>query len=346
MNGAQHGGEDGGAPVAHDFSSNASPLGPPAALWQALQQADRRYYPDPAYANLRERLGHAHGLSPDQVLPTAGGAEAIRRLTLAAMLEGITEVWVPMPGFGDYALAARALELTVRSYAHPTEIHPQGEALVWVCDPCNPTGTLLEMADWLWLAALPRTRLVVDQAYAPLCLQRSPRTPPSCAWRLICPNKALGLTGVRAAYLLAPSHEDALCRRATRLAPSWVLAAEGQSLLWHWADEATALWLAQAREQLATWSETQWALLQTLGWAQHDSATNFRLVHPPKARVPASLAIPGLVAALRGHGIRVRDAASFGLPGWLRLSTQPPASQAALQAALASLQEEHGGPPS
>ncbi len=330
MNGATHGGEDGGLPVAHDFSSNASPLGPPPSLWRALQRADRRHYPDPAYTALRERLAAAHGLTPERVLPASGGAEAIRRLTLAAQREGTTEVWVPQPGFGDYALAAQALDLPVHPYARALDIRPTGPALVWLCEPCNPTGALLSATDWAWLNALHNTRLVVDQAYAPLCLSGAPLPAPPAAWRLVCPNKALGLTGVRAAYLLAPAHDPLLVQRLLRLAPSWVLAAEGQVLLWHWADEATAAWLADARAQLAQWRDSQAALLQARGWTLRPSATNFQLASPPRP--------VGLAAALRRRGLRVRDAASFGLPEWLRLSAQPPTSQAALAAALDALQ--------
>ncbi|PZP32137.1 MAG: aminotransferase [Roseateles depolymerans] len=332
MNGALHGGEDGGAPVAHDFSSNASPLGPPPTLWRAVQQADRRHYPDPAYRALRNHLAAAHDCSTTQVLPASGGTEAIRRLTLAARLEGCAEVWVPAPGFGDYALAAQALDLPVHGYARVQDICPTGAALVWACDPCNPTGALLQAADWATLAALPDTRLVVDQAYAPLCLDGTPLTPPASAWRLVCPNKALGLTGVRAAYLLAPEQDLALCERLLRLAPSWVLSAEGQALLTHWPGADTATWLADARAQLRAWGQAQQALLQALGWACRPSSTNFCLAQPPAG------ATANPAAALRRHGVRVRDAASFGLAGWLRLSIQPPASQQALAGAWQAVQ--------
>lgn len=338
MNGAIHGGEDGGLPVAHDFSSNASPLGPPPALWQAVMEADRRHYPDPNYRALRQRLAQAQACQPGQVLPAAGGAEAIRRLSLAARLEGCTEVWVPQPGFGDYALAAQALDLPVRGYARVSEIQPAGPALVWLCDPCNPSGALLNAADWAQLRALhqaqPSTRLVLDQAYDALCLQGKPQPPAPEAWRLVCPNKALGLTGVRAAYLLAPPQDDALRQRLLRLAPSWVLAAEGQALLWHWVDEATGRWLAGVRQQLQSWAHSQATLLHHRGWQLQPSHTNFQLALPP-----APLR-DGLAQRLREQGLRVRDAASFGLPGWLRLSVQPPASQQALCEALDRLQGE------
>ena len=43
------------------------------------------------------------------------------------------------------------------------------------------------------------------------------------------------------------------------------------------------------------------------------------------------------VQDLRERDIAVRDAASFGLAGWVRLSVRPPEAQAALEAALQAL---------
>lgn len=323
----EHGGPDDGPPAAHDFSSNASPLGPPPALAAAVQQADRRSYPDPAYRALRRRLGAAHQVDAERVLPTAGGAEGIRRLTLAALLSGRREVWVPQPGFGDYAFAARALGLAVRPYATVADIRPTAPALVWACEPCNPTGASLPA----WPAPGDGHLLALDRAYEPLRLQGRAPEPPPGAWQLICPNKALGLTGVRAGYLIAPAADDTWAQ-ALSLAPSWVLSAEGVAMLSHWPDADTATWLADARTQLRAWTATQRALLAALDWPeQRPSCTPFWLARPPRADI---------VARLRERGIRVRDAASFGLPGWVRVSAQPPHSQAALQQALLEIESE------
>lgn len=310
---AVHGGTDSGSPVDHDFSTNANPLGPPPALWQAVQRADRRHYPDPHYLTLRQRLGRAHGVEHERIVPTAGGSEAIRRLTLAASLQGLRSVWVPQPGFGDYALAAEALGLTVQPYTDPAEI--TGPALVWVCEPNNPTGAsraLFERTDCI---------VAVDLAYDPLRLHGpSPAIPPGC-WQLHCPNKALGLTGVRAAYLVAPA-QDATWARMLSLASSWVLSAEGQVMLMHWPDDETRHWLSQSREQLRLWTLQQREMLDEFGWQQRESCTPFWLAKPP------------LLADLRAHGIKLRDASSFGLPGWVRIATLPPGSQQALRKAL------------
>jgi len=323
---AMHGGPDGGPPIAHDFSTNANPLGPPPALWQAVQQADRRRYPDPAYRALRRTLAIAHGADPEQVLPASGGAEAIRRLTLAAQLKGLREVWVPQPGFGDYALAADALGLEVRSYANARELQPQRPALVWICEPRNPTGTCLGSDALAELAArAPASMIVVDCAYEPLRLSGEPTRVPDGCWQLHCPNKALGLTGIRAAYLLAPAQDEGWSR-VLSLAPSWVLAAEGEAMLAHWHDQATQAWLAESRAQLRDWAASQRALLAGFNWRQLDKGcTPFWLAKPPA---------PLDMAALRELGIKLRDAASFGLAGWVRIAALPPQSQEALKEAL------------
>lgn len=323
-----HGGPDSGPWVEHDFSTNANPLGPPPALWQAVQQADRQRYPDPHYLALRQRLAAAHAVPPEQILPAAGGAEAIRRLTLAALLQGLREVWVPQPGFGDYAAAAEALGLSVHRYTDWHELLHGRPALIWLCQPCNPTGTRMDgVALARIAAAAPSPSLVViDLAYEPLRLDGAAVPPPPGCWQLHCPNKALGLTGVRAAYLVAPA-QDAIWARLLTLAASWVLSAEGQAMLMHWHDVQTLDWLTESRAQLRIWSASQRALLAGLGWQQRGSCTPFWLAQPKQA-----------VEGLREQGIKLRDAESFGLPGWVRIATlTPPAQQALLKALTATV---------
>jgi histidinol-phosphate aminotransferase len=335
MSPTEHGGPDALQPIAHDFSTNANPLGPPPSLARALAAADRSRYPDPSYAALRGALGAWHGVAPERVVPGAGTSEAIRRLTLAAHLGGVARAWVPRPGYGDYAAAALALGLRVDGYADEAALlevlaRRAEPALVWLCEPCNPTGASL--GPGFWRAAEPLLAsfdgvVVLDRAYEPLRLAGADPVPAGFAaraWQCLSPNKSLGLTGIRAGYLLAPvDGATPLRRRVDALAPSWVLSAEGVVLLDELRRPPTRAWLARSRATLVDWGQQQRAALDALGWLQRPSTTPFWLARPGLDDEQ----LPRRLQALREHGVKLRDARSFGLPGWVRVSVQPPASQ-------------------
>jgi len=366
----EHGGTDLGPAVAWDFSTNANPLPTPECVTMALAGADRRRYPEPSYLHLRERLARSGLGDADRLLPTAGSAEAIRRLTLMAHLQGVQHVWTPWPGFGEYAAAAEALGLTVSRYSSVEELarrvsarRASGERatmLLWVCDPCNPTGRCLSEPSWQRLAELCRTMdlmLAADLAYAPLRwparASQGQGALPSCvrgiAWQLWSPNKALGLTGVRAGMLVAPpSSERADVDRLLQLAPSWVLSAEGVALLQAWCEPEVRDWLRACALQLATWRDEMAADLQALGWSLHshlpaDVHANhegpgpmvpFLLARPPEGEGAAPV-----MQRCRAAGIRLRDASSLGLPSWLRLRAHVPEARLALLACLRNGQQ-------
>ena len=71
----------------------------------------------------------------------------------------------------------------------------------------------------------------------------------------------------------------------------------------------------------------QLALCARMGWQTLPSVANYHLAQPMTAD------FAGLLAGLRAEGIKLRDCASFGLPGQVRMGVLPPASQAALHAA-------------
>ena len=154
--------------------------------------------------------------------------------------------------------------------------------------------------------------------------------PAATAWQLWTPNKALGLTGVRAAYAIAPSGAGAETAIAalTALAPSWPVGAHGVALLQCWVQPQTQRWLADCLPVLRDWKALQMALCADLGWAVlPGSQANYFCARWPVSDGAAAL------RQLRSHGIRLRDCTSFGLPGVVRLGVLPPAAQAALRQA-------------
>lgn len=186
-------------------------------------------------------------------------------------------------------------------------------------EPCN------EPAD------APAPVRVLDCAYAPLRLSGQPSLDAAAldaVWRLYSPNKALGLTGVRAAYAIAPAGGQVMVAQMVAqleaLAPSWPLGAHGVALLAAWTQPAVHAWLQESLHMLRGWKARQIALLQAQGWQVLPSDAPFFCARPPVADVPA------LCAQLRRHGVRLRDCSSFGLPGLVRLGARAPASQDAL----------------
>lgn len=350
-----HGGSDAGPPIAHDFSTNANAAGPAPAVLAAVMAADRRRYPDPGYHALRTLLSARLRVSTGRLVLAASGSEAILRMTLAASLHGVRAVHAPQPGYGDYARAATGLGLRAIRHADPQALaeavaRQASPSLVWTCEPCNPTGASMPAEAWTHLfqaIASTGSVLAIDRAYEPLRLHGADPVPAAVAahaWQCWSWNKACGLTGVRAAYVVAPVDADSaddgvgakVVLRGTleRLAPSWVLGAEGAAFLEAATDDHAQAWLAGARQQLRAWERAQRDALRSAGWTLQPSTVPFFLATPPW---PHDAFVERL-ATLRHEGIKLRDAAGFGLAGQLRLSVQPPASQRALMEALARLE--------
>ena len=316
-----HGGPDASGAAAHDFSTNANACGPCPQALAAVAGADASRYPDPQYTGLRAALARLHGVDAARIVPAASASEFIFRVSGWCAARGARTVRLPPHGYGDYAAAARAWSLT------PT---PQGAVpLAWACEPSSPLGesdarlpALLEDA----------ATVVLDRAYEPLRLEGV--APPADAlercWQLVSPNKALGLTGVRAAYAIAPMGSEDAAAQLEAMAPSWVLGAHGVALLAAWCEPAVQAWLDACKPTLRGWKQRQAALCESLGWRVLPSDANFFTCEAPRAIAQ--------LPALRARGIALRDCASFGLPGHVRLGVLPPASQDALRGAWEALQ--------
>ncbi|GAA6119983.1 aminotransferase class I/II-fold pyridoxal phosphate-dependent enzyme [Acidovorax sp. FG27] len=328
----EHGGPDALGVPLHDFSTNANACGPCPQAVAALQRADAARYPDPAYTALRQALGAFHGVAASRIVVAASASEFIHRVTALAARRGARAVRLPAHGYGDYARAAAAWGLATVADG-PGAPMPAGPtpALHWACEPSSPLGQ--EDAALAPGCAVPQGVLqVVDRAYAPLRLHGTPRPLPLTAWQLWTPNKALGLTGVRAAYAIAPPACEEAVAALHALAPSWPLGGHGVALLQAWTEPATQQWLSASLGTLRDWKAAQIDLCTALGWpVQPGSLANYFT-----ARLPQALAadMPATLAALRAQGIKLRDCASFGLPGQVRLGVLGPDAQAALGGAV------------
>jgi histidinol-phosphate aminotransferase len=326
----QHGGPDALGVPAHDFSTNSNACGPCPEALAAVQGADAAHYPDPSYAVLRMQLADWHGVAPGRVLLAASASEFIHRISAWVAQRGPRSVWLPAHSYGDYAAAALAWGLRRVDQAHLA-------SLAWACEPSSPLGQAHEGLDQLVQAA---PLCVLDRAYEPLRLEGEPTLDPEAlqqVWQLWTPNKALGLTGVRAAYVIAPVKAQDTVAQLEALCPSWPLGAHGVALLQAWVRADVQAWLQASLSTLRSWKAQQIALCDSLGWRCTPSLANFFCA---RSGLQGEALVHAL-QALRAQGIKLRAAASFGLPGSVRLGVLAPASQDALRDAWCRI-TQHG----
>ena len=331
-----HGGPDALGVPRFDFSTNSNACGPCPVALAAVQQADARHYPDASYTRLCQQLAAFHGVQVSRVLLAGSASEFIFRITAGVAQQGGRHVSLPPHSYGDYAQAAQAWGLELNAT-------PEAADLVWACEPSSPLARA--HATWpQWLIAdnlyqdapvaprpdaVKRTGpLVLDCAYEPLRLQGASSLSAAQrdrVWQLWTPNKALGLTGVRAAYAIAPLGAQTLVAALARLCPSWPIGAHGVAMLQAWVQPEVQAWLAHSLHTLRDWKARQITLLQTLGWHCLPSEANFFCARPPEMAA---------LTPLRQAGIKLRDATSFGLPGHVRLGVLAPQAQDALVQAV------------
>ncbi|WP_435344756.1 aminotransferase class I/II-fold pyridoxal phosphate-dependent enzyme [Haloarchaeobius sp. HRN-SO-5] len=209
-----------------DLSANTNPRSPPgtAAVYEAAL-AEARRYPDDDYPEFRDAAASVVDCDPECVVPTPGGLAAIR-LALATAVDPGDRVVVPYPSFGEYAREVRLQggEPVFVPEADVVDVDPTGVAVVVVCTPNNPTGTLPDREALVGLAdrcADAGTGLLADEAFLGYTDQSSLAGHEAVvAARSL--TKLYGLPGLRAGYAVATGdrRDDlATARRA------WTLGA-------------------------------------------------------------------------------------------------------------------------
>ena len=135
------------------MATNENPLGPSPLAMEAAVRAMRRasVYPDGGCVALARKLAGRLGIDPSMVALGNGGDNCITMIA-TAFLEHGDEVVVCDPSFPVYGIAAAAAgAVTVRvphhDFAHDIagmrqRVGPRTK-LVIVCNPNNPTGTLV-----------------------------------------------------------------------------------------------------------------------------------------------------------------------------------------------------------
>lgn len=214
-----------------DLAVNVRGTEPPPWLVSRLERSLKQLaaYPDPTFAT--QTVAKRHERPVDEVLVTAGAAEAF--VLLARALRPTRAVCVH-PSFTEPEAALRAaghpverLVLDPPYVLDPADV-PDDADLVVVGNPTNPTGVLHTRLAEL---ARPGRVLVVDEAF----MDAIPGEPGSLASQRLpgvvvvrSLTKTWALAGLRVGYLLAPADLVATLREAQ---PLWAVSTPALAAL-------------------------------------------------------------------------------------------------------------------
>lgn len=169
-----------GCPVRDiiDMSSNLNPLGPPDRIHDLIRKKVNAIHalPEPDGASMAKGFAAFHGIDPERVIPGNGTTFFIYTLPVALKAR---QAMILGPAYSDYRDACTMYGI---AYSHCLTTADNGFApdmeqvsaragqsdLVFICNPNNPTGTLISKPDLKALVrSHPDTCFVMDESYLP-----------------------------------------------------------------------------------------------------------------------------------------------------------------------------------
>lgn len=201
------------------LDANERTTAPSAAVLNAIRE---RLSPDrlmryPDYGDLTEKIARYVGVDPSCIMVTNGSDQAIS-LVFRAFTDTGDTVIIPTPSFSMYALAAESCGAVIKQPAYqgiPVTAFPTDDVtamitkntkLIVLCNPNNPTGTRIPVADIARIAERAGTTpVLVDEAYAEFsgltAIPQIKTLPNLIVIRTF--SKAFGLAGARIGYVVA-----------------------------------------------------------------------------------------------------------------------------------------------
>ena len=287
-------------------------------------------YPERLFADFRAGLSRWLGV-PAECLTPAHGAQALIASVAQVFIGPGTRVVVPLLTYGLYAAVSAAAGGVV------TRVPPKGLAIdldavaeaadatgarvVWLCDPNNPTGTLIDPVAWTaFLDRLhPDCIVVSDEPYMDFAdpAVRADRPHDVVAGRAVIVirsfSKIYGLAGLRLGYAVtAPEVARLLDLVQEPFNVNRAALAAGIAAV------AEPEFVGQRRAQVAEARAILTAELEAGGLRVHPSHSNFVLVE-------LGADDTAVTAELMRRGILIRGGSEFGLPGHARVTVAPEA---------------------
>ena len=195
------------------INANESPFNNVAVAELDLTKLNR--YPECQPPALINAYSQYSAVAESKIVASRGADEAIELLIRAFCVPGIDSIATFGPTYGMYAISAQTFNVGVKAlsltaeYGLPSDFATatRGAKLVFICNPNNPTGTVIDKARIEQaIQALPDSIVVVDEAYIEFCPEYSVADllesyPNLVVLRTL--SKAFALAGARCGFMLA-----------------------------------------------------------------------------------------------------------------------------------------------
>ena len=289
---------------------NESTGGPSPKVVDAIRRLPPEAYATyPEYAGLNEAFARSLGVGSEHVEAFNGADAAIRAVFDAYGDKGGTFL-TTVPTFGYYEPCAQQQGMVLDEVPFPADLRyplaavrkrlEAGPRLFFVCNPNNPTGTLLSPSTIVALArGAPGTLVVVDELYAAFTGQSV--VPGALELDNVVAlqslSKAAGMAALRLGFAIGhPSIIERLRRVTGPYDINMFAVIAGRAAL----DDPEHM--RRYVEQVLAARAWTIAQLQRLGVRHFADGGNYMLVWPPGD-------VAGAVAALRARSILVRSMA-------------------------------------
>ena len=326
-----------------DFSVCCNPYPPHQAVRNSLRRLPLDRYPDSSTAELCTKLAEKLGLAPGHLMAGNGTTELIRLIAFTFFRPG-DRVLLFRPTYGEYGLASRLAGAEVielpgqaeQNYRLPAEelassIRLHRPRAVFLCNPNNPTGQYLSRQELeIILRSCDDCWLILDEAYVNFVDRPWPSLELIRQGNVIIlrsMTKDYSLAGLRLGYMAASEDTISAVRR---VCPPWNVNIAAQKA------GAAALdcddFLRQSLTRIYESGRHLRREMSRLGFTPLPSAANFFLVPVNNGKL--------FRQALLRAGILVRDCASFGLPGYVRIAPRSMSHCRQFIRAVRSLKQE------
>lgn len=263
-----------------DYCIPVNPYFPPQEVMDKLQERIAfalKYYPG-SNENIAENIAQFSGIANSKTIIAGNGSTEIISWLNSLFIKD--SLFVPVPSFGRWIEEPQGLGIQLHTYRYEdlhnqyaspeqlvNEVMASGARNLVVCNPNNPTGSILSREQILWLLdeLAHLDNIIIDESF----IDFSSEEPPSIkndvanyrnAWVLKSLGKNVGLHGLRMGFAI--SNEDNIAKLRKHL-PYWNVNGITEMLLHLIKDEhasyhqsrmktiADAIYLSERFEELA-----------------------------------------------------------------------------------------------